>query len=794
MKKVQSIFVAAALAFISGCATTQDEAGRLSLMKPFEDLNTSSFTDAFSAQMRGVKGLVDAGKFAEAEQFVLTERAYFTQRLVDRGQPLPSELQRLGDEVWTRKYAARTGQAIAALAAIAGVADRAHWEEQTIVLRDAVKLSASLDEDFTLLMLRKGTVEQTALKDSLVRVMTVVVEGRQQALALTFDEVLATGHHPSSYPGAPFSAADYVASEPLQALAVKRLAGLAERVPLLEEAAKLGSYLSEASRATVDRQFIAVVRKELWADGRISLEELAAVQQLRTPFGSASDAWSGLVRIGHVILGRGSPQIQGSLDFDVPLKQDLPFGAVQAEGALLHAADLGGYDYLLVTDVAQAKISRDFKSKNAVNSRRQTGERQEQNPAYIGAMSAYEQAMAEYRRVQINAALPRNCSGWGCVLHGIADGLTQSMAQKKVDEASQVLAQTSRTVSIPVYSAYDYELVDVDVVKTAEVHYYIVDVKGRHVVRNSFRLNDQETFRIAYNVHAEDPDHRDIQSRTSTEADLSEWEKLHLELPMSALLGGKTMAGAGTAIQSDLPTFLASLDLRRLPTQASGRGREWERDGRQDAQGGMRREPVAAVASADAGAVSQTIADDRFDSVVVIRNASATGTGFYVTPDLVLTAYHVVRGSSLAQLSFYDGSKTTGRVVHHDVRLDLALVRAQTPGRPLKIHTGPLRLGEAVEAIGHPKGYEFTITRGVISALRKQRSANIGSEALVEFVQTDTPISAGNSGGPLLQRDVVIGVNDWIRVDKGSQNLNFSVSYNEIRSFMDRFHHTPSAR
>jgi serine protease Do len=70
--------------------------------------------------------------------------------------------------------------------------------------------------------------------------------------------------------------------------------------------------------------------------------------------------------------------------------------------------------------------------------------------------------------------------------------------------------------------------------------------------------------------------------------------------------------------------------------------------------------------------------------------------------------------------------------------------------------------------------------------MRRQRSANIGSDLPVEFVQTDTPISPGNSGGPLLLGNAVIGVNDWIRVDKGSQNLNFSVSFNEIREFLNR--------
>lgn len=171
---------------------------------------------------------------------------------------------------------------------------------------------------------------------------------------------------------------------------------------------------------------------------------------------------------------------------------------------------------------------------------------------------------------------------------------------------------------------------------------------------------------------------------------------------------------------------------------------------------------------------------------MVIRAGKSLGTGFFVTPNLVLTAYHVVDGANLIELSMYDGGKNYGRVIDHDVRLDLALIKAQSPGKPVKIHSGPIKLGETVEAIGHPKGYEFTITRGVISAIRRGRGANIDSHALVEFVQTDTPISSGNSGGPLFLGDAVVGVNDWIRVDKGSQNLNFSVSYNEIKEYLNR--------
>jgi serine protease Do len=251
-----------------------------------------------------------------------------------------------------------------------------------------------------------------------------------------------------------------------------------------------------------------------------------------------------------------------------------------------------------------------------------------------------------------------------------------------------------------------------------------------------------------------------------------------MAVSLAALFAPENLSRAERAPFRDSSSFLASLSSRTYANAAPSYG------------AGVSPTRTAAVASpsvSSAPSTGSTIADSRYDSILIVRNDKGMGTGFYITPDLVLTAYHVVEGSSLVEMTYYDGTKTYGRVVDHDVRLDLALIRPQQAGKPLPIHSGPLRLGETVEAIGHPKGYEFTITRGVISAMRKQKSANIGSSTLVEFVQTDTPISPGNSGGPLFLNGAVIGVNDWIRVDKGSQNLNFSVSFNEIRSYLDRF-------
>ena len=55
---------------------------------------------------------------------------------------------------------------------------------------------------------------------------------------------------------------------------------------------------------------------------------------------------------------------------------------------------------------------------------------------------------------------------------------------------------------------------------------------------------------------------------------------------------------------------------------------------------------------------SGAIADPRFNSVVIVKAGSGTGTGFYVTPEIILTAYHVVEKSSLVQLEFITGDKT----------------------------------------------------------------------------------------------------------------------------------------
>ena len=172
--------------------------------------------------------------------------------------------------------------------------------------------------------------------------------------------------------------------------------------------------------------------------------------------------------------------------------------------------------------------------------------------------------------------------------------------------------------------------------------------------------------------------------------------------------------------------------------------------------------------------------------MVVVNNPKGSlGTGFFVAPDLVLTNYHVIEGAQFIEMKMYNGLETFGKVVKTDVRLDLALIKVQTRGTPVNFFQGNiLELGATVEAIGHPKGLTFTVTRGIVSAVRQRPSVyGVGGKDVL-FVQTDAAINPGNSGGPLFLGDKFIGVNNNKLVAE-SEGLGFSIHYSEISAFLE---------
>jgi thiol-disulfide isomerase/thioredoxin len=184
------------------------------------------------------------------------------------------------------------------------------------------------------------------------------------------------------------------------------------------------------------------------------------------------------------------------------------------------------------------------------------------------------------------------------------------------------------------------------------------------------------------------------------------------------------------------------------------------------------------------------IIDRAAESVVLINTQGADGaeigigSGFVIdAKGLVATNRHVLRGATKAVVQFKNGAKCPVKGLRAvDTDADIAILEMDNPPQNLKaLPTGPKtppRQGTDVIAIGHPQGLSFSVTTGIVSAVRKKDQlpkeiADRLSGPDKVWIQTSAAISPGNSGGPLLDgQGRVIGINTWIA---DGPNLGFAI-------------------
>jgi S1-C subfamily serine protease len=162
------------------------------------------------------------------------------------------------------------------------------------------------------------------------------------------------------------------------------------------------------------------------------------------------------------------------------------------------------------------------------------------------------------------------------------------------------------------------------------------------------------------------------------------------------------------------------------------------------------------------------------------------GSGFVISPKgYVLTNSHVITNAGEGThavaadhlyVEFADGDREEAHVVGWDVYDDVGLVRISS--REHRLTPVPLgesaaaAVGQPVAAIGSPLGNENSLAVGVVSAIHRSIDAiTVERYKVVDAIQTDAPITHGNSGGPLLDaRGRVIGINAQIRSQSGNGN------------------------
>ena len=172
-------------------------------------------------------------------------------------------------------------------------------------------------------------------------------------------------------------------------------------------------------------------------------------------------------------------------------------------------------------------------------------------------------------------------------------------------------------------------------------------------------------------------------------------------------------------------------------------------------------------------------------AVVTIRVFSATGeetglgSGFFLPDGRLMTNHHVVAGGSWVEILDAEGLflGTISYTEAQSSRLDLAILPALgSPQSRLQLALSAPEQGQRIIVIGSPEGLGNSISDGIVSAIRTLDGRRL--------IQLTAPISAGSSGGPVLNaQGQVVGVT--VSTLATGQNVNFAVPVEDVRALVE---------
>lgn len=161
-------------------------------------------------------------------------------------------------------------------------------------------------------------------------------------------------------------------------------------------------------------------------------------------------------------------------------------------------------------------------------------------------------------------------------------------------------------------------------------------------------------------------------------------------------------------------------------------------------------------------------------SVTVIIDDRGHGSGVVVSSNgYIVTNHHVIDDAKYIDVQFANGIILPGDIITSSEKYDLALVKVRAGGlTALPITSDPekVRQGDEVFVVGAPGFKELgqSVSKGIISGKRSNEG--------VKILQTDTKISPGNSGSPLINMNgEIVGIINSKFIDEGVEGLGFAI-------------------
>ena len=151
------------------------------------------------------------------------------------------------------------------------------------------------------------------------------------------------------------------------------------------------------------------------------------------------------------------------------------------------------------------------------------------------------------------------------------------------------------------------------------------------------------------------------------------------------------------------------------------------------------------------------------------------GSGALISADgYIVTNHHVAGAARAIYATLSDKREVEAKLIGTDALADLAVLKIEGADFPTIpwVDDATLRVGDPVLAFGSPLAISQSVTSGIVSNLELvifnsslvSSAVTLDGEdtgSIVRWIAHDAPISAGNSGGPLINaRGEMVGVNE----------------------------------
>jgi putative serine protease PepD len=436
--------------------------------------------------------------------------------------------------------------------------------------------------------------------------------------------------------------------------------------------------------------------------------------------------------------------------------------------------------------------------KMSVASSYVVGQQQISNPSYAALQVQLQAAQAELNRIVVQKTVNPPANGWA----GLAVGLQEGTARNRVNSLLRQLQETSPYLSQPVIGPYTaYKVVGT---RTAYVRARVeaIDLRDGTTVSLSVGADAKHTANGVEGVLAGDQaglQNAALTFRSGHDLFRETSSKLSGDLheAVRAALGRLVLRRAGTMFtkkespsnvvahlllardagcpSASLTPFDAVLSLARSETVTPA-----ALAGLTAADFGISPElGPAKPAKSGAGPLANVL-----QAVVTIEAATGSGSGFFVEGGrYALTNAHVVGAAAKVKIRTANKSVLLGTVVKTSEEHDLALIEVGG-GFPAFLKLGDsdtVDVGADILAVGSPLGLSGTVTKGIVSAVRRLDSG-------ITWLQIDASLNRGNSGGPLVLPDgTVVGVNSWKLRGESIEGLAFAIAVNDAKQLFKMF-------